>query len=152
MYFCIPLARTPCIRNLTFTWPALQSDQAREPGLSSQHSDRAAGWEIRKNHWVFAFPRNVQTPWDPPSLLFNGYRGSFPGWKRPGRDADHLSPSSAEVDKEWKCSSTLPYTGRFIMFSVITNVYNNKTKGPTLIELFTVTRKRKRGFFFLKQL
>jgi len=25
-------------------------------------------------------------------------------------------------------------TGRFIMFSVITNIYNKKTKGPTLME------------------
>jgi len=33
------------------------------------------------------------------------------------------------------------YTGRFIMFSVITNIYNKKTKGPTLMELFTATRK-----------
>ena len=29
--------------------------------------------------------------------------------------------------------------GRFIMLSVITNIYNKKTKGPTLTELFTVT-------------
>ena len=28
-------------------------------------------------------------------------------------------------------------TGRFIMFSVITNIYNKKTKGRTLMELFT---------------
>jgi hypothetical protein len=27
------------------------------------------------------------------------------------------------------------------MFSVITNIYNKKTKGPTLMELFTVTGK-----------
>jgi len=33
------------------------------------------------------------------------------------------------------------YTGRFIMFSVITNIYNKKTKGPTLMELFTATAK-----------
>jgi len=26
------------------------------------------------------------------------------------------------------------YTGRFIMFSVITNIYNKKTNGPTLME------------------
>jgi hypothetical protein len=26
--------------------------------------------------------------------------GSFPGVKRPGRGADHLPPSSAEVEKE----------------------------------------------------
>jgi hypothetical protein len=39
------------------------------------------------------------------------------------------------------------YTGRFIMFSVITNIYNKKTKGPTLIELFKVTGKLKKVFF-----
>jgi len=33
------------------------------------------------------------------------------------------------------------YTGRFIMFSVITNIYNKKNKGPTLMELFTATGK-----------
>jgi len=32
-------------------------------------------------------------------------------------------------------------TGFFIMFSVITNIYNKKTKGPTLNEFFTVTIK-----------
>jgi len=39
------------------------------------------------------------------------------------------------------------YTGRFVMFSVITNIYNKKTIGPTLMELFTATGKLKRGFF-----
>ena len=39
------------------------------------------------------------------------------------------------------------------MFSVITNIYNKKTKGPTLMKLFTATGKLKRFlflfFFFL---
>jgi hypothetical protein len=39
-------------------------------------------------------------------------------------------------------------TGRFIMFSVITNIYNKKTKGPTLMELFTATGKVKKSFSF----
>jgi len=30
------------------------------------------------------------------------------------------------------------------MFSVITNIYNKKTKGPTLMELFTATGKLKK--------
>jgi len=30
------------------------------------------------------------------------------------------------------------------MFSVITNIYNKKTKGPTLMELFTTTGKLKK--------
>jgi hypothetical protein len=38
--------------------------------------------------------------------------------------------------------------GRFIMFSVITNIYNNKNKGPTLIGLFTATVKLKKIFFW----
>jgi hypothetical protein len=38
------------------------------------------------------------------------------------------------------------YTGRFIMLSVITNIYNRKTKGPTLMELFTATGKLKKSF------
>ena len=33
------------------------------------------------------------------------------------------------------------------MFSMITNVYNKKTKGPTLMELFTATGKLKSFFF-----
>jgi hypothetical protein len=37
-------------------------------------------------------------------------------------------------------------TGRFIMFSVITNIYNKKTKGPTLMELFTDIEKLKKFF------
>ena len=33
------------------------------------------------------------------------------------------------------------------MFSVIKNIYNKKTKGPTLMELFTATGKLKKVFF-----
>jgi hypothetical protein len=35
------------------------------------------------------------------------------------------------------------------MFSVITNIYNKKTKGPTLMEFFTATGKLKQFLFFL---
>ena len=36
-------------------------------------------------------------PWGPPSFLYNGYRDSCPGVKRPGRGVNHPPPSSAEV-------------------------------------------------------
>jgi len=39
-------------------------------------------------------------------------------------------------------------TGRFIMFSMITNIYNKITKGPILMEFFTATGKLKKFFFF----
>jgi hypothetical protein len=38
-------------------------------------------------------------------------------------------------------------TWRFIIFSVITNIYNKKIKEPTLMELFTATGKLKKFFF-----
>ena len=38
-------------------------------------------------------------------------------------------------------------TGRFVKFSVITDIYNKKTKGPTLMELFTATGNLKMFFF-----
>ena len=42
------------------------------------------------------------------------------------------------------------YTGSFIMFSVITNICNKKTKGPYLMEFFTVTGKLKKFFFITR--
>jgi hypothetical protein len=41
-------------------------------------------------------------------------------------------------------------TGRFIIFSVIANIYNKKPKEPTLTELFTATRKLKKYFWQLE--
>ena len=40
------------------------------------------------------------------------------------------------------------YTGRLIMLSVITNIYNKKTERSTLMEWFTATGKLKKVFFF----
>jgi hypothetical protein len=40
------------------------------------------------------------------------------------------------------------YTGSFIMFFVITNFCNKKTKEHTLMKLFKGTEKRKKSFFF----
>jgi hypothetical protein len=39
------------------------------------------------------------------------------------------------------CVETCGPTGCFIMFSVITIIYNKKTKDPALMELFTTTGK-----------
>jgi len=37
-----------------------------------------------------------------------------------------------------------------MMFSAITNIYNKKTKGPTLMDLFTATGKLKKFFWQLE--
>ena len=44
----------------------------------------------------------------------------------------------------------LANTDRFIMFSVITNIYNKKTKGPTLMEFFNATGKLKKFFLTIR--
>jgi hypothetical protein len=38
-----------------------------------------------------------------------GTEGPCPGVKRPGREADHSPPNSAEVKKTWVYTSTPPY-------------------------------------------
>jgi len=43
------------------------------------------------------------------------------------------------------------YTGRFITFSVITNIHNKKTKGPALMELFTATGELKKFFWTTRE-
>jgi hypothetical protein len=43
------------------------------------------------------FRTGPDRPWGLLSLLYNGYRVSFPGVKRPGRGVNHALPSSAEV-------------------------------------------------------
>jgi hypothetical protein len=45
----------------------------------------------------FSSPPRPERLWGPPSLLSNGYQGLSLGIKRPGREADHSPPSSAEV-------------------------------------------------------
>jgi hypothetical protein len=44
-------------------------------------------------------------PWGPPSLLYHGYRCSFPRVKRPGRGVGHSPVSSAELKNEWSCTA-----------------------------------------------
>jgi len=48
-------------------------------------------------------------PRSPKKLKKMGTSGSFAGVKRPGREANHLSASSAEVKNAWFCISTPQY-------------------------------------------
>jgi hypothetical protein len=54
-------------------------------------------------------PQRPDRLWGPLNLLSNGYRGALsPRLKRPGREADHSPPSSAEV-KNGGAIPPLPY-------------------------------------------
>ena len=56
----------------------------------------------------FSSPEWPHWLWSPPSLLFNGNWGSFPGVKQLGCDFDHWPPSSTEIKNEWSYISVPP--------------------------------------------
>jgi hypothetical protein len=60
---------------------------------------RGVGVWVPVGGWCFSSPRHPDHCWGSPSLLSNWYRGFYLGVKRPGREADHPSPTSAEVKK-----------------------------------------------------
>jgi hypothetical protein len=78
---------------------------------SSRDSSVSTVTKLRDEGQVsIPFPLRPDKPWGPPSLLFNGHQGYLPsGVKRPGREADHSPPSSAEVKNAWSYTSTPTY-------------------------------------------
>ena len=78
----------------------------------------------KKFCWSAELPDRL---WGPPSLLFNGYHGSSPGLKRPGRDVHNSSLSSAEVENKWSCTSAPPICLRDLFRDSFTHnfLFNN---------------------------
>ena len=74
-------------------------------GIATGYGLDSTGIESR---WGEIFRTCPERLWGPPSLLYNGYC-LFPGGKkRPGRDADPSSTSSAVVMKGWSYTSNHP--------------------------------------------
>ena len=73
-----------------FLWSNIFASRDSSVGIATRSGLDGPGIEIR---WGRDFPQ----PSRPPSLLYNGYRVSFPGAKRPARGVDDPLPSSAEV-------------------------------------------------------
>jgi hypothetical protein len=59
------------------------------------------GLPLGRGREFFSSPPRQDRLWGPPSPLYSGY----PGGKRPGREADHVPPSSAEVKNAWSYTS-----------------------------------------------
>jgi hypothetical protein len=59
---------------------------------------------------VACFPALKRPDWPrgPPSLLFGGYWGAFPGLKGPKLEVGHSSASITDIQSDWSHSSTLP--------------------------------------------
>jgi hypothetical protein len=71
-----------------------------------------AGWSgvrVPVGAWICSHHYRVQIGSGAhPASYPMGTRGSFPGVKRPGREADHSPPSSAEAKNAWSYTSTTP--------------------------------------------
>ena len=63
---------------------------------------------FKRDNRFFPSPELPGRLWGPPIRLFIGYRGSFPGLKRPKRQVYRSPPSIAEVKNEWSCTFTSP--------------------------------------------
>jgi hypothetical protein len=82
--------------------------------ILSQYDDLGTVWTtgIRFPAWAgkFSLRHRAQTGCEAHLAPYPMGTGTFsPGVKRPGREADHLPPLSAEVKNKWSYNSTSPY-------------------------------------------
>ena len=72
---------------------------------------------------------SLERPWNPPILLYYGYRVSFPGIRRPERVVNHPALSSAEVKERielylyFAFGSSWPVLGRILLYFICVCVY-----------------------------
>ena len=133
---------------------------------------RGPGFDPRRYQWVWNGVHSASwASWDQLRSYLNekssGSRSRKQRLTAGGtRCADHVTPlypqklaltsptgggrSVGIVRVRTKATELYRHTECFIMFSVITNIYNKKNQEPTLVKLFIATGKLKRGFFFLQ--
>ena len=76
-----------------------------------------------ESRWGHIFRTRPDRSWTPLSLLYNGYRVSFPGVNRPGHGVNHPCPSSVEVKERVQLhlyspsGPSFPVLGRNLSFT-----------------------------------
>ena len=84
-------------KNRTFPEHVLKSIRDSSVGIATLYGLEGLGIE---SQWGEIFRNRPDRPWGPPSLLYNGYRISFLGVKRPGRGVDHPPYLAPRLKKE----------------------------------------------------
>jgi hypothetical protein len=105
---------------MEFTWRNFELSIIQTHGLGIEF--RLGGGGI--------FRTRPDRPWGPLSLLYSGYRVSFPGVKRPRRGVNHPPPSSAEVKERVELYLYSPsghswpvfyYTNKYYLYGCLKN-------------------------------
>jgi hypothetical protein len=106
----IELHSSLCIQVLWMLLSYLLRSRDSGVGIATDYGlDDGAGVRVpvKSN---FSLLEVVQTDCKPhPAFYPKGSGGSFSGVKRPGREADHSTVTSAEVKRAWLYTSTPPY-------------------------------------------
>jgi hypothetical protein len=92
------------VRSANSPWARISSEECLKIQVGLVTRLRAG------RYWVPipADAKSTHRLWGPPSLLFKGYRCSFPGVKRPGIEVNQLFPSRVEVHNKWSYNCTPP--------------------------------------------
>ena len=104
------------------------------------------GLESREGQ-VFSLLQNVQTASRDVIFLLSRYCGSFPGVKRPEREFYHSLLSTADVKKQWRCTSVPPYgfvawTGKTLLLQHTLNYVT--VQGQKIVKLnFSLSTQRR---------
>jgi hypothetical protein len=100
-------------------------------GIATDYRPDGSGIESR---WKRDFTYCPDRPWGLPSLLYNGYRISPGGRKRPGRDADPSPPLLVPRSKKQSRAITLLSLRVFVAYK------KGETYPPTIATLITTDR------------
>jgi hypothetical protein len=95
----------PC----TNTQPDESQDGAVGIAIGYRLDGQGVGVRVPVGARIFTSPCRPDRLWVHPTSYPMGTKGSFPGVKRPGREADHSPQTSTEVKKTWVYTSTPPH-------------------------------------------
>jgi hypothetical protein len=109
------------------SFPHSVTPKFQDTGTRQQSVELTTGGTIRGliPGWSYIFRTLLYRARGPPSLLYDGYRVSFRGVRRPGRAVNHPPPSSAEVKDRIELylyffsGPSWPFLGRTILFCFI---------------------------------
>ena len=142
-----PISRTALLTNasnsrlaIPHDWPIMPPSVPKAFPNPTKFNLRSASpaksWTVRVSNpgEDEIFRNHPDRSWGPSSLLYNGYRVFYLVMKRPGRDIDHLPPSTAEVKERldlhinFPSGPSLPVFGRTLPDLYLTSVSSTHTE------------------------